>query len=142
MRLNLLITAIAVSGLAGCGAAPHGPEPVPVDRVNCARCGMLISSEANAAQSRATGQATRFYDDIGCLAADPAARTEETQRYVRLVSGGWATTEAAHFARSQRAQTPMDYGILAFGTAEEARANDADKQARNWLSIVTLAETR
>ncbi len=142
MRSYLVIAAIGVSILTGCGGPPPGPEPVPLDRVNCARCGMLISSDANAAQSRELGQATRFFDDVGCLAADSAARTEGTARYVHLVSGGWATTEAAHFAKSADAKTPMDYGILAFATADEARAADRDRQARTWPDIVNLVEAR
>ena len=101
---------------------------------------MLVSSEANAAQSRVSGQATRFFDDIGCLAADSEARSEGTARYVRLASGGWATTESAHFAKSADARTPMDYGILAFATATEAQTADRDKQARSWADILKLVE--
>lgn len=103
---------------------------------------MLISSDANAAQSREPGQATRFFDDLGCLASDTGARTERTARYVRLASGGWATTEAAHFAKSADAKTPMDHGILAFATADEARAADRDKRGRTWPELVTLVEGR
>lgn len=103
---------------------------------------MLISSDANAAQSHEPGQATRFFDDIGCLATDSAARTEGTARYVYLASGRWATTEAAHFAKSADAKTPMDYGILAFATADEARTADRDRQARTWPEIVKLLEAR
>jgi hypothetical protein len=101
---------------------------------------MLISSDANAAQSRAEGQATRFFDDIGCLATEPAAQSDTTSRYVRLASGAWSTAGGAWFARSATATTPMDYGILAFATAEEARAADRDGQAYQWPAIVTLAK--
>jgi hypothetical protein len=103
---------------------------------------MLISSDANAAQSQAHGRSTRFCDDIGCLAADADAQDDGTNRYVRLVSGAWATTDAAWFARSASAKTPMDYGILAFATADEARAADRDGQAYEWPAIVTFANTR
>jgi hypothetical protein len=103
---------------------------------------MLISSDANAAQSQAHGRSTRFFDDIGCLAAEADAQTDGTNRYVRLVSGAWATTDAAWFARSSSAKTPMDYGILAFATEDEARAADRDEQARQWPAIVTFAKTR
>jgi hypothetical protein len=103
---------------------------------------MLISSEANAAQSREPGQATRFFDDLGCLAADTAERAEGTARYVRLASGGWATTEEAHFAKPDQAKTPMDYGILAFTTTDEARSADREKRARTWPEIITLVEAR
>lgn len=103
---------------------------------------MVISSETHAAQSQAHGRGTRFFDDIGCLAADPEANMADANRYVKLVSGAWATVDSAWFARSATASTPMDYGILAFATADEARAADRDGQARQWPSIVTLVRTR
>jgi hypothetical protein len=103
---------------------------------------MLISSDANAAQSQAHGRSTRFFDDIGCLAADGDARGDDANRHVRLVSGAWATTEAAWFARSATAKTPMDYGILAFATTDEARAADRDGEAYQWPAIVSLGNTR
>ena len=142
MRSRVLTAWIAVWLLASCGAARPGPEPIPLDSVNCARCSMLISSDANAAQSQAHGRSTRFFDDIGCLAADPDARADDANRYVRLVSGAWATTEAAWFARSATAKTPMDYGILAFATTDEARAADRDGEAYQWPAIVSLANTQ
>jgi hypothetical protein len=141
-RSRDLTASIAVWLLASCGAARPGPEPIPLDRVNCARCSMLISSDTYAAQSQAHGRSTRFFDDVGCLAADPDASADDANRYVRLVSGAWSTTEAAWFARSTSASTPMDYGILAFATAEEARAADRDGQAHQWPAIVTLAKSR
>ena len=142
MRWHVLTASIAVWLLASCGAAPRGPQPIPLDRVNCARCGMLISNDANAAQSQAHDRSTRFFDDIGCLAADADAQAEDANRYVRLVSGAWATTDAAWFARSASAKTPMDYGILAFESADEARAADRDGQAYPWPAIVTFVKTR
>jgi hypothetical protein len=103
---------------------------------------MLISSDANAAQSQGDSLPTRFFDDIGCLAAEPAPHADTTRRYVHLASGDWVTTDAAWFARSSTANTPMDYGVLAFATADEARAADRDRQAHQWPAIVTLATSR
>jgi copper chaperone NosL len=141
-RWHVLTALSAVWLLAACGAAGSGPEPIPLDRVNCARCSMLISSDTHAAQSQAHGRSTRFFDDIGCLAADQDARADDANRYVRLVSGAWALTESAWFARSASAKTPMDYGILAFATEEEARAADRDGQAHRWPAIVSFAKSR
>ena len=126
---------------SSCGGAHGGPEPIPLDRVNCARCGMLISSDANAAQSQTSGQTTKFFDDVGCLAPDEDATKDGVRRYVRA-SDQWVAAEEAWFARSATARTPMDYGILAFATADGARAADRDGQARQWPAIVALAKTR
>jgi len=103
---------------------------------------MLVSSDAHAAQSRAPGQPTRFYDDVGCLAGRPEAHADGTARYVRLASGGWAAAEEAWFARSASARTPMDYGVLAFATRNEAAAADRDGQAHNWPAIGGSMEAR
>ena len=103
---------------------------------------MLISTDTHSAQSQAHGRSTRFFDDVGCLAADPDAMAGDANRYVRLVSGAWATTESAWFARSASAKTPMDYGILAFATEAEARAADREGQADQWPAIVSSAKSR
>ena len=124
--------------LAGCAKATNGPEPLPLDRVNCARCGMLISSDANAAEAQTSGDDTRFYDDIGCLARDPAAAAPSIARFVRLAGGaGWATTESAWFAFSASARTPMAHGILAFAAEADARAADREGRARTWTEIAS-----
>lgn len=143
MSRPYVLTALSAAWLlAACGAAPRGPEPIPLDRVNCARCTMLISSDVHAAQSQAHGRSTRFFDDIGCLAADSDARADDANRYVRLSSGAWSTAESAWFARSPSAKTPMDYGILAFSTEEEARAADRNGHAYEWPEIVGFATSR
>ena len=142
MRSSPCTALIAALLLVSCGGTPGGPEPIPLDRANCARCGMLISSDANAAQSRAPGQPARFYDDIGCLAGHTDARADGTAFYVRLASGGWAAAEDAWFAQSADARTPMDYGVLAFAGRNEAAAADRDGQAHDWSAIGSFAEAR
>ena len=139
MRWRMLTTSIAVWLLAGCGAAPRGPESIPMDRVNCARCGMLISSDANAAQLQRPGEATRFYDDTGCLAADPDARAQDARRYVHLAAGRWETTDAAWFAQPPGVKTPMDYGVVAFATEREAQEAGGGPP-RQWPAIVRAVE--
>jgi hypothetical protein len=103
---------------------------------------MLISSDANGAQLLESGQPTRFYDDIGCLAADPRARSQNGVRYVRLASGGWSTPEDAWFARPASVKTPMDYGFVAYNTDDDARKNDRDGQAHRWPAVIEFAEAR
>jgi hypothetical protein len=101
---------------------------------------MLVSSDANAAQSRAPGEATRFFDDIGCLAGDKQAHADGVVRYVHLETGDWASTESAWFAISRDARTPMDHGILAFASRDEAQGVDRADQARGWPAIVSHVE--
>jgi hypothetical protein len=103
---------------------------------------MLVSSDANAAQSRVPGEATRFFDDIGCLAVDAHSRAEGTVGYVRLSSGDWGSVEAASFAISHGTRTPMDYGIVAYDRPDQAKAADRDGKTRAWRDVVTYAEAR
>jgi len=136
--LGAAIVALAAVVLSGCGARGNGPEPLPIDRVDCARCGMLISSEANAAEAVIPEEDTRFYDDIGCMAGDPSAGRAGAERFVRLADGvGWAPAEAAYFAVSS-AVTPMAHGIVAFASDAGARAADRDRHSRRWPEIVRM----
>jgi hypothetical protein len=102
---------------------------------------MLVSSDANAAQSRAPGESTRFYDDLGCLAAGSTSQAEGTVRWVRLASGGWASTESAWFAVTGM-RTPMDYGIVAFESRDQAQASDREGEPRRWAAVIRHVEER
>jgi copper chaperone NosL len=101
---------------------------------------MLISSDAHAAQAHEAGQETRFYDDIGCLAADARSRHDKAVRYVRLASGAWSAAEDAWFARPLGVKTPMDYGVVAFATKDDAQQQARDHQAHGWSAIVKVLE--
>jgi len=136
------LVACATVLLVGCGVRGNGPEPLPLDRVDCARCGMLISSDANAAEAIVPGAGTRFYDDIGCMAGDPAAVKAGVERFVRLADGtGWIPADAAYFAASTAA-TPMAHGLVAFASAGEAGAVDRDARPRRWDEMVRMAGDR
>lgn len=103
---------------------------------------MLISSDANGAESQVSGRATKFFDDVGCLATHGDAAAEGARRYVRLASGEWVAAETAWFARTPAAKTPMDYGIVAFATEAEARSADRNSQPLRWPAVAAVAKTR
>ena len=121
---------------AGCGRRDAGPEPLPIDRVNCARCGMLISSSDNAGEIIASGEETRFYDDIGCLAGDAAQTVPGTRIWVHRTNGDeWIEAGSAWFAESAR-RTPMGHVIGAYASQTEASRDDVDGRARRWDDII------
>ena len=137
--MKWLTLTIASLSLAGCAAQARSPEPVPVDNVECARCRMLVSSEAGAAEIVSARDETRFYDDVGCLAADWAKRPPSTTNatpFVRIGTGGWADARAAWFGRPASARTAMGSGLVAFATAEEAKAADRDGRALAWDEVI------
>jgi hypothetical protein len=102
---------------------------------------MLVSSDANAAQSHVPGEATRFFDDIGCMAS-AAGSNRSARQYVRLRDGGWSPAGTAWFAFSHGTRTPMDYGILAFDNRADAEGADRDGLARRWPDVIAYAEAR
>ena len=133
---------IASLWIAGCAAQARSPEPVPVDRVECARCRMLLSSEAGAAQIVSTRDETRFYDDVGCLAADWSERLRRgasaagtSTPFVHLRGGGWRDARTAWFARPPAAHTAMGSGLVAYESADEAKAADRDARALGWDEV-------
>jgi copper chaperone NosL len=108
---------------------------VPVDKVNCARCGMMISSETQSAEWVAAGEETRFYDDIGCLATDAWSAGEGGARFVHADGARWAPAESVFYARPANVSTPMGYGVVAFSSREEAAARDRQGRARAWSDL-------
>ncbi len=104
---------------------------------------MLISTAANAGQALEPGEETRFYDDIGCLAADAVALKQDAQLFVQLTNGaGWASAGSVWFAASPGVSTPMAYGFAAFSSEAEARRADAKGLALRWEEIVRRAGGR
>jgi hypothetical protein len=120
----------------GCGRAALLPEQVPLDRVSCARCGMLVSDPSSAAEVVFGGAETRFYDDPGCLATDRIPEGQPHEIWVRADGGkAWKKAREAFYARPRDARTPMGYGFLAFTSREDARSRDRDGKAWGWEQV-------
>jgi hypothetical protein len=98
---------------------------------------MLISSDASGGQVVSTQGAPRFYDDVGCLAADAPSENAGTRAYVRTATGAWIAAAAAAYAQPAGAHTPMGSGLVAFDTVEQARAADRAGRALSWQDVVT-----
>lgn len=134
-RVGLLLAAAL---LAGCRGGGLSPEPVPLDRVSCARCGMLVSELRDAAEAVAAGQETRFYDDLGCLATDKALRGGVWRLYVRASEADrWILAEEASYAQPAGERTPMGYGFRAYASRAAAAARDRGGRARTWSELVS-----
>jgi hypothetical protein len=99
---------------------------------------MLISSDEGAGQIVSSDEETRFYDDIGCLAADWAAHRGSATAFVHLKDGGWSDAAIASYARPTSARTAMGSGLAAFATAAAARAADRSSQSLTWDEVVKL----
>ena len=82
---------------------------------------MLISSDANGGEIVSSRDGTRFYDDLGCLAADWPAHMADADAFVRVAGGGWRPAPSASYARPAGGRTPLGSGLVAFDTIAEAR---------------------
>ena len=92
---------------------PDGPVEVPLDRVACARCGMLVSEIAFAGQLHTREGEVLFYDDPGCLLLDAVERAAQARAHWFHAHGSerWLSAEEVSFTRAE--PTPMGYGLAA-----------------------------
>jgi hypothetical protein len=102
---------------------------------------MLISTDSGGGEIVSAADDTRFYDDIGCLAADWEAHHGNARAYVR-VAGGWRDAGATSFGEPADARTAMGSGIVAFATAGEARTIDRAGRALTFGEIVQTSGAR
>lgn len=93
-----------------------GPEPINYGRDACGHCRMHISQPGFAAELRDTRGVLSKYDDIGCmLHAMVGLHREVPEAWVEdHAGGGFVPLLNAHLVRSERFETPMGYGIVAF----------------------------
>ena len=140
MRCSVAVVILASAAIAiGCAARVPTPQPLPLDRVECAHCGMLISSERGSGEVVSADGDARFFDDIACLAADwiaHAAAARGARAFVRLPGGGWADATDAAYARPASARTAMGSGIAAFASTADAQAADSGGRAMTFDEVV------
>jgi len=137
---------IAACSAVGCTAQARSPEPVALDRVECARCRMLISTETGAGEIVSSSEDTRFYDDIACLAADWTLRLHSGQApdpadaraFVRLSDGRWSDAYAASYAQPNEVRTAMGSGFAAYRSIAEARAADRADRVLTFDDVARL----
>jgi hypothetical protein len=101
---------------------------------------MLVSSESGSAQIVSGSADTRFYDDVGCLAADWRTHGADGTAFVRLSDGRWSDARTAFFARPADVRTAMGSGVIAYHAPDDAAAADREARAYTWDEVVALVE--
>jgi nitrous oxide reductase accessory protein NosL len=101
---------------------------------------MLISTDSGGGEIVSTSEDTRFYDDLGCLAADWAAHHDGARAFVRISGQRWSDARAASYAQPTGVQTPMGSGFAAFRTAVEARAADRAGRALTFDDLLRATD--
>lgn len=97
---------------------------------------MLLSTDIDAAQIVSSSEETRFFDDIGCLAASWSARQADGVAFVRTSAGVWSDASGLWYARPAAVRTAMGSGFRAYATADAARAADRNGTAMTWDQVI------
>jgi copper chaperone NosL len=142
MRRTLLM-GIIVLALAACQSNKLEPAALSPEDM-CTNCKMAISDKQFAAQYLTNdGDAIKF-DDLGCLvhflATQPQKRADIAAFFVAdYETRQWLKAEAAFYVHSEKFQTPMQGGLAAFGTPQQAEAASNAKQGRllNWQEVLS-----
>ena len=136
-RARLLLIGAVILAACSCRQSVPGPQAIDLGRSTCAKCRHVISSLDAAAQIAHADGTARLYDDIGCMATDPAARGGPGELYVQMAGGkGWARAEDVTFASPSGATSPQGYNYFAY-PEEESRRLAPDHWARGWNDLVT-----
>jgi len=131
MRLKHVAIALAVAVLAAVAfvvlrpsGGGKGPEPIAHGKDACDRCHMKIGRPGYGGEMRNREGVLTKYDDVGCLLlAMWKEHAEVPEVYVEdHGSGELFSLLSAQFVRGVNIETPMGYGILAFRSAEDAKA--------------------
>ena len=120
-----LVLIVLVGGALAFGvhralSPPDGPVPVAWDHEACARCRMLVSDPAFAAQLHTTDGRVLHFDDPGCLFLHLHDEVADVHAvFFHEVGGpGWVSSDDVVFVPAE--PTPMGYGLGA------RRANAAE----------------
>jgi copper chaperone NosL len=123
-RYRVYLLMAAFLGLVSCHAGKPQPVGLVLNEEACSQCQMAISQREFAAEVVFAGGDAEFFDDIGCMASwVKSHKPEKAGIFVVDGAGGeWLDGSAAYYVRSARFHSPMSYGILAYRTAEDAKA--------------------
>ena len=86
-----------------------------------------------------TAAGPRFYDDIGCLAADTPPGETPRRMWVTGANGDWMAAETAFYASPAGPRTPMGYNFAAYPTDQAARRADRQGRALRWSDVARAA---
>lgn len=120
--LGLILSVVL---LTACGDEAYEPREVNPETDVCQICNMSVTHVDFAAQAVLKNKDIEVFDDLGCLMEyiEQNGEDEIGAAYIRdMNSNNWLNIKEATYVYSPDYWTPMNYGVLAFATEEEAKA--------------------
>lgn len=121
--------------------SPDGPEPITLNKDNCAHCKMSIS-EGHFAAELITQKGRVFkFDDISCLLAykneNPDKEVKSHYVHYYLGENELISAESASYIKGGTLNSPMGGNIAAFKTKEEAAEylNKVQAEKTDWNTL-------
>ena len=136
--------AIAVTWFfAACGGAPQ-PVEIAWNEEVCDQCRMAISQPEFAAEIVTREGAVHYFDDIGCMARwtvenESPGPPEDTGWFATdYDTHSWLDARSGYYVHSDRLPTPMNHGLAAFRTREQAQAaaNRLEGEVIDWKRVL------
>jgi copper chaperone NosL len=120
------LTILCVLLATACSAGQNLEEPPEIifGQDVCDECDMIINDARFAASYVTPGGDVRRFDDIGDMFVYMQSHDEEVHRYwiADYETEDWLDAETAAYVHNPEMETPMGWGIVAFGETERAEA--------------------
>lgn len=108
--------------VAGCGEKTYEPRDIVAETDVCKICNMSIVHEDYAGEIVLENGDYEIFDDIGCLIdyINKNGDDEIGAAFIKDNNNKWVNVFKSSYVYSKDFWTPMNYGVLAFETKEEA----------------------
>lgn len=119
----------------------YEPRKINKETDICKICNMAISDEEYAGQIIFKNGDYEVFDDLGCLIEymKDADQSEIGKAYIKDASDNkWIEVENAIYVYSKDYWTPMNYGVVAFGTKKAAEKWISSNGAGKYLTFDDL----
>jgi copper chaperone NosL len=115
--------AIVLTACAGAANLDEPPEIYYGEDV-CEECSMIISEPRFAAAYMTADAVGRRFDDIGGMGSYHAEHQEDVEAFWvhDYDTEAWLRADEAYYVHAKDIQTPMAFGVIAFGEAARAEA--------------------
>jgi len=119
----LLMAAVVSVILAACGETNTEPREIDEETDICVVCNMSITHPNYAGQLIFENNDHLVFDDIGCLIEYLKEPEQDVAiAYIRAAdTKEWIDVETAAYLYNEEYWTPMNYGVLAFASEEDAK---------------------